>query len=790
MRIYFGALLGVYFLAYLPVNWWQWWGLTLGLVGVLVFARQRLVGLISAKRKVLMSLSLIVVALGSFWHAQGSQQIQLPQYLHKQPVLISGCYQLISSTTRSVNLRVQQPRILISDISTNKQAVKSWYRFGDADSSSYMQLSVYDKHLVTAFKSQPKGRLVAKAILSKPRNYHNPDGFDYVVWSQRQGQLSRGYIKQSYAQWRPCPSFFPSWISQGRQYFLQQLSDIPRMGMGQVLWAALIAGHSKGLESADWQVLHRTGTTHLLVISGLHIGLVAALFMWLGSRIANVAGLVQGRELGIWLGWLAGLTYAVFSGWGLPAQRAMIMLSALMLVNRLGLGWSVWQRLLLAWVATLLLQPSSMYSPGFWYSYVAVANLALVIEQRKANSWQQWLVSGLLSQIALLAMLVPLIGVMTGGLSLVGPVINLLLIPLFGLVVVPMLLLVSLCLPLLGADHWLLWLVAQGLDYLWQLLTWTASWPYAMLNVGHWPIAVWLVWGLVGCFALVLRNYVLCLFITLCSTLVAILSTLSAGTSEAKGGVDQITVFDVGQGLAIWLQSGDQHRLYDLGDRYSSGFNLLEAVILPALNRAGVSSLDRVYIGHWDKDHSGGLQALARQFNLPVSKWWLPRESRLQLEKFVPIGADVQRCHTTPWQAFGTFKLRHISLWEQGMRGNDASCVMQVEWREQRLLIAGDIEKPAERLLVELYGASLQSDILVSPHHGSRTSSDELFLNWVAPRSVIISAGYRNRFAHPHPQVIERYWRHGIQWYNTALHGQVRIKSNADGVLVIEHTYN
>ena len=123
------------------------------------------------------------------------------------------------------------------------------------------------------------------------------------------------------------------------------------------------------------------------------------------------------------------------------------------------------------------------------------------------------------------------------------------------------------------------------------------------------------------------------------------------------------------------------------------------------------------------------------------------------------------------------------------MRGNDASCVIQVDWQRQRLLIAGDIEKPAERLLVELYGDSLQSDILISPHHGSRTSSDDLFLYRVAPKTVIISAGYRNRFAHPHPQVIERYWRHGIHWYNTALHGQIRIKSTADGLLVVEPTY-
>jgi len=429
-----------------------------------------------------------------------------------------------------------------------------------------------------------------------------------------------------------------------------------------------------------------------------------------------------------------------------------------------------------------------MYSPGFWYSYVAVTNLALVIEQHSGNSWQQWLISALMSQLALLALLVPLIGAMTGGLSLVGPVINLLLIPLFGLVVVPILLLATLCLPVLGLEHVLMLMVVEGLNYLWLLLAWAADLPYAMLSVGHWPITVWLVWGMLGSCALVLRYHWLPFILTSGVIVPLMLAPIILG---AKVPRHQITVFDISQGLAIWLQSGDQHRLYDLGDRYSSGFNLLEAVILPALNRAGVRALDRVYIGHWDRDHSGGLKALTRQHNnFPVGTWWLPSETRPHLENDLPTSAKVERCQTTTWQDFVQFQIRHIALWEYGMRGNNASCVVQVEWQGQRVLIAGDIEKKAERLLVQIYGDSLQSDILIAPHHGSRTSSDEMFLYSVAPRSVIISAGYQNRFSHPHAQVIERYWQHGIQWHNTALHGQLRVEGNKAGCLVVEHTYN
>ena len=540
MRIYFGALLAAYLLGYVPLNWWQWWGLTCCLIGLYLVLRQRpAFGPAQNRETYWLGLSLFAMALGSFWQAQAQQQMQIPQYLHKQTVLVSGCYQLVDTRLRSISLRVQHPRLLIPNVPTGSvagvsasQTNKTWYLFSQDLSANYMQLSVYDKELVKVFKAQPQGRLVVRAVLSKPRNYHNPHGFDYVAWSQRQGQVSRGYIKQSFAQWQPCPSLIPTWLSDARVLFLKQLSkafEQTNGGMGPVLWAALIAGHSKGLQGADWQVLQRTGTTHLLVISGLHIGLVAALFMWLASRLAAYLQLTQARELGIWLGWLAALTYAVFSGWGLPAQRAMIMLSALMLVNRFGLGWRLWQRLLLAWIATLLFQPMSMYSPGFWYSYVAVANLALVIEQHSANGWRQWLFSALSSQVALLALLVPLIGAMTGGLSLLGPVINLLLIPLFGLVVVPILLLATFCLPVLGVEHMLIQAVVEGLNYLWLLLAWAANLPYALLNVGHWPITVWLVWSLLGSFALVMRYHWLPFYLT-CGVIVPlVLAPMVAG---------------------------------------------------------------------------------------------------------------------------------------------------------------------------------------------------------------------------------------------------------------------
>ena len=775
MRVYIIGFFIAWFLAWCPLIWWQWWGLCLGLLMLLgYYSREYSPG------QILLGCGLVwMVALGSHIHALLQAQ-QLPVYLHKQPVLVSGCYQLVAADQWPLRLRLERPRILSQAPQT--EGDKVWQ--GHAFEASHMHLSVYDAELIKALKSRPKGALVAMAVLKKPHNYQNPGGFDYVRWAQQQGQVARGYIKANLVSWDACQMGLFDIPGNWRQRFLQRLAQVPHDGIGASLWAALAAGHSQGLEGQHWQVLHRTGTTHLLVISGLHIGLVAALLMWFGQRLARLLQCSDSYGLAIWLAWFGALGYAIFSGWGLPAQRAMIMLAAIMLVNRLGVAWNIWQRLLLAWVVTLLLQPNSLNSPGFWYSYLAVANLALVWHGKQADGWSVILIKALVSQLALLAILAPVIAATTGGLSLIGPGLNLILIPLFGLLVVPVLLLGSILLLWLEPTHIIMRLVASALDGLWQSLQFFAAWPYAMLNVGHWPTAVWLLWALLGALLLLCRYYWRA---AVCGLLLMLLQPGKA--------VHQITVFDVGQGLAIWQQSAEQNMLYDLGDRFSSNFNLLQAVVLPSLYQAGVKQLQRVYIGHWDRDHSGGLSALVSPYeNLQVAQWWLPIERHQYLEKYIPADAAIQRCHTTDWQTFGMMRIRHLSLQQTRIKGNNASCVVQVDIDGQRVLFAGDIEKVAEQRLVALYGHKLRSDILIAPHHGSRSSSSELFLQTVAPRIVVISAGYQNRYGHPHKQVLQRYWRQGIAWYSTAIHGQIKILVADDGELHVQtylkHAYN
>ncbi|MDP6190105.1 MAG: ComEC/Rec2 family competence protein, partial [Gammaproteobacteria bacterium] len=458
MRVYTIGFFIAWFLAWCPLGWWQWWGLCLVLLMMLGYLAREYD---HRQRLWLFGLVLMVGWVSHIYALQQGQK-QLPLYLHKQPVLVAGCYQVLAANQWPLQLLLERPRILSQTLET--EGDKVWQRH--AFEASHMRLNIYDVELIKLLKTRPKGALVAMAVLKKPRNYQNPDGFDYVRWAQQQGQVARGYIKANLVSWEACQMGLLDIPNNWRQSFLQRVAQVPHDGIGTSLWSALAAGHSQGLEGQNWQVLHRTGTTHLLVISGLHIGLVAALLVWFGQRWAWLLQRSDHYSLAIWLAWIGALGYAIFSGWGLPAQRAMIMLTAIMLVNRLGVAWNIWQRLLLAWVVTLLLQPNSLHSPGFWYSYLAVANLALVWQGNQAKGWSVMVMKTLASQLALLAILAPVIAATTGGLSLIGPGLNLILIPLFGLLVVPVLLLGSLLLLWLQPTHIIMQLVANALDSL------------------------------------------------------------------------------------------------------------------------------------------------------------------------------------------------------------------------------------------------------------------------------------------------------------------------------------
>ena len=732
------------------------------------------------------AVSFFVLAIG-FNIVANQAPAQLPIYWQKTPLLISGSYEVIGHQQERLQLQVHQLRFL----SPPTQNENNLHHSVPSQLSGKLLLTSYDTQQESYFRTHRRGCLVAEVVLKKPHNYNNDNGFDYVIWSQRNALLANGYIKSHIQQWRGCIHPLAELVGKVRDNVTDKIQAVPTRAIVHALWQGLIVGDTRGLQNQDWQILHRTGTTHLLIISGLHIGLVAGLMFVLWQSLVINIGKPQLVSIGIIISLLGAVGYAILSGWGIPAQRAVIMLVFVSIGQFKGIGWPLWQRLAFAMFFTMIVKPSSIYSMGFWFSYVAVLNIALFWHffhtQKTGLAAKLW--HGLLSQIGLMAVLLPTIAFATGGLSIIGPLLNLLLIPLFAIIIVPLLLGVSVLLLFISADHYVFLLVSELLILVWDGLVWLAKLPYAFINVTAWPQVVWLIWLAIGLLGLLLGKFSR----VLCVALVILL------IQPQWNHRDQLTLFDVGQGLALWMQSGQQHLLYDLGDRYPSGFDLMSRVVLPVLKNAGVEAIERVYVSHWDRDHSGGIQTLlSPYFGLAIQSWVLPvMPPPASLAKLVADIPNQRMCRPSQWQTFNNLRIRHLAPALEELKAmqlgvvkstkNNLSCVIQADIGGVRFLLVGDIEKWAEQQLIKDYGYQLRSDVLIAPHHGSKTSSSNGLLEYVNPRVALISAGYLNRFKHPHPDVLNAYWQRDIVWYSTAIHGQITVHVDQDSSWQIAH---
>ena len=763
-------------IAWLETGWLVWLALVLVLLLLVV-------KLLSQHLPSLVLIVALLVLMKTYAMAQ--QQRQMPIYWHGQQSLLAGCYTVEDVRAFPLILKVRDFNLLRPELGQSIKSGRNW-RPEKPLANGYVQVSVYDKFAVEQLKARPVGQLQALVQLRKLRNYGNPEGFDYVSWSRRQGLLGRGYVKQllgiSDTAQRCTLAITP--LQLLRNKLQNHLLVLPIDDAAKKLWQALALGKSNALNSTDWQVVNRTGTTHLLIISGLHIGLLASLVLLLLKWVQPYTKVCYWHPLPLFVAWVTALSYALLSGWGLPAQRAMIMISLVLLGGWRGIAWPLEQRLLWAALLTLVVQPTSLYQSGFWFSYLAVANLALIWRQQQrpdALGLRDWWRANWLAQVSLLAMLTPMIAYVTGGLSVLAPVVNLILIPLFTLLVVPWVLVMSLLMLLLDSNAWLFVVTGEGLSVIWKGLSYLSSIAWGYWHTSQWPAAIWPVWFFCGVILLVAARLVWLPLMALGLILWAV----------PIKSVNKLTVMDVGQGLAVWLQAGDQHLLYDLGDRFRSGFNLLEAVVLPQLRSAGVDHLQRVIVSHWDRDHSGGISALQRQNDIKVGQWLYPSQPRSRLEAQLNLNnATTQRCETTSWQVFGNMKVRSFNLIGKGFENNNASCVVQIEYAGKRILLPGDIERMAEMQLWQTYGTELASEVMLAPHHGSQTSSTQAFLDYVQPRVSVISAGVDNRFNHPHEGVLQRFWPHDVFWLNTAIHGPIELLMDADSWQLKSYRYD
>lgn len=616
-----------------------------------------------------------------------------------------------------------------------------------------------------------------KVRLKRPRGYQNPGGFDYERWLFTHGIQATGYVKTWDGNRLQEGGYHGGWLNRLRQriglQIDQQLEDRRVAGLVK----ALAIGERSGLSSQDWRMLSDTGTSHLIAISGLHIGMVAGLTLflgqWLWRRSAWLTLKLAALRAGALAGLLAGTTYAALAGFSLPTQRALVMLSlglgAILLGRTLFLGRS----LVLAMLGVVLLDPFAILSVGFWLSFGAVAVILLAVGGRitRQKIWREW---GRV-QWAVALGLAPLLFLLFNKASVIAPLVNLVMVPWFSFVLVPLVLLtvgnLSIGLPAGILVNAVALLCGLTLD----LLVWLSQLPFAQMFAPDLSVWGW-VTAFVGVILLLLPKGIPGRLLGCVLIMPAVLNQ----PQRPKEGGMSFTLLDVGQGLSSVVETANHVLVYDTGPAYASGFNTAEAVLLPYLRSRGIDRVDRMVISNGDRDHSGGINNFLQQMEV----------STVLVGEPMGLGTE-QRCTTAVrWSWDGVdFQILHPEEADRFGSSNDLSCVLKVTGGGGSVLIAGDVERNAERLLVQRSGKQLRADILVVPHHGSNTSSTEAFVSHVKPSYALFPVGYHNRFGFPHPAVVERWRQSGARLMNTADSGAIRFQLPAQRPLAAPQLY-
>ncbi|MFV9683785.1 DNA internalization-related competence protein ComEC/Rec2 [Pseudomonas sp. NY15367] len=588
--------------------------------------------------------------------------------------------------------------------------------------------------------------------LKRPHGLVNPQSFDYEAWLLAQRIGATGTIK---AGERLAPA---SGLGSWRDGLRQHLLAVPAFQREGAI-AALVLGDGSGLSTGDWRLLQHTGTVHLMVISGQHIALLAGFLYGLVALLARVGAWPRRwpwLPCACALALSGALVYGMLAGFEVPVRRACVMVALVLLWRLRFRHLGVWWPLLLALIVVLLLEPLASLQPGFWLSFSAVAVLVLVFGGR-LGVWGWW--RGLTrAQWTMAIGLLPMMLLLGLPVSSSGPLANLVAVPWVGLVVVPLALLGTLLLPVPVVGEGLLWLAGGALYLLFELLGVIAEWLPAWLP-SDLPLWAWLL-AAAGALLLLLPAGVPLRL----PGLALLLPALLLPTQHLDDGRADVWVLDVGQGLAVLVRTREYALLYDAGPRFGD-FDTGERIVLPSLRALNVRHLDLMLLSHADNDHAGG--ALVIKAGMPVMRVISGEPQRLA----EALGAEAcESGQSWQWNEV-TFRLWQ---WQRASSGNQQSCVLQIEAAGERLLLTGDIDVQAERALMQA-DFPLASHWLLAPHHGSRTSSSQAFIDAVAARHVLITRSRHNAFGHPHPQVLARYQAAGVEVHDTALDGALHL---------------
>ncbi|MFA9438115.1 DNA internalization-related competence protein ComEC/Rec2 [Uliginosibacterium sp. sgz301328] len=608
--------------------------------------------------------------------------------------------------------------------------------------------------------------------LRRPHGNANPAGFDYEGWLFQRGIRATGYVVADAGSARRIsdePGLRPAidrWRERLKARIFTTLGDTPEAGV----LAALTVGDQGAVAREDWQVFARTGTTHLMAISGLHVSMVAviaSLIVQSGWRRWPSAALrLPAQKAGALAGLAGAAIYVVLAGFGVPAQRTLYMLAIVVVAAFFGRARDTVRCLMFALAGVLLVDPWAVTTAGFWLSFGAVGALLLVSSGRFAAGGR--IVSWLRTQGAVTIFSLPLLLGLFGQFSLVSPLANALAIPLVSMIIAPLALL-HIVLPV----AWIIEAAQVLLRGLMWVLGHMADSPFAV-----WQQAVPPVWLIVP--ALLAAAWA-CLPRGMPGRWAALLTIpvlLSWSPRRPEAGEVLMTAIDVGQGLAVHVQTATRDLLFDTGPAFGGASDSGERIVVPYLRAQGVQRIDGLIVSHGDQDHAGGAGSIME--NMPVGWWTASLRADHPLQETSVRYIPCRRGLGWSWDGVH-FDLLHPH--ESSSRSsNDDSCVLRVRGAHGTLLLPGDIEARAERDILAAFGDGLRADVLVAPHHGSRTSSRNDFVAAVSPQAVVFSVGHRNRFRHPSRAVVARYEASGAMLARTDEDGAVQVMLGADGL--------
>ncbi|MFA6310672.1 MAG: DNA internalization-related competence protein ComEC/Rec2 [Sterolibacterium sp.] len=619
--------------------------------------------------------------------------------------------------------------------------------------------------------------------LKRPHGNLNPDGFDYEAWLLEAGIRATGYVRPAADNLRrddfvmTPANTIERWRENIREGFQRALPGRPYAG----ILVALAVGDQRAIDAEQWRVFARTGITHLMSISGLHVtmfaGLAYALLNWLWRRSPALMLRVPAQRAAVVGGFAAALGYCLIAGFAVPAQRTLYMLAVVAVALWTRRSASASRVLALALLLVLLLDPWAVLAAGFWLSFGAVAVLFYIGNARLGPG--HWLLAWGRAQWAVTIGMIPALLLLFQQFSLVSPLANAIAIPVVSFVITPLALasVLPLCGFLLEPAH----LVTAALM---AFINWLADLPWAVWQQHAPPTWAWLSALLGSAWLLLPRG-----FPARWLGSVLMLPVLFVPPQRPAAGEVALTVLDVGQGLAMHIQTASHDLLYDTGPAYTLEANSGNRVIVPYLRALGVQRLDGLIVTHQDTDHSGGAEAVLEA--LPVG--WLM--SSLAFEhRLSAAPVEARPCLAgQSWEWDGVrFTLLHppaAQYQAPTRRTNDMSCVLKVANAHGSVLLTADIEALSERALLARYGAEpggpLRSDVLVVPHHGSRNSSTPEFIAAVGARQAIFPVGYRNSFGHPRADVVERYRLSGASLRRTDLEGALTVRLAAAGPRIV-----